>query len=103
MKNHIEGEGDKEKEGTLRPAHAVITKRSHLLSLRCSQRFVVPALNVIVQIALLSKGETALDADKRFALGMDELVSRKFGFDTEFLRAYVTRVVLFAGMRSYMS
>lgn len=63
----------------------------------------MPALNVIVQIALLSKGETALDADKRLALGMDELVSRKFGLDTEFLRAYVTRVVLFTGMRSYMS
>lgn len=63
----------------------------------------MPAFNVIVQIALLSEGETALDADKRLALGMDELVSCKFGLDSEFLRAHVARMVLLAGMRSYMS
>lgn len=63
----------------------------------------MPALNVIVQVALLSKSETTLDADERLALGVDELVSRKFGLDSEFLRAHVARVILLASMRSYMS
>lgn len=63
----------------------------------------MPALNVIVQVALLSKSKTALDADERLVLGVDELVSCQFGLDSEFLCAYVARVILLARMRSYVS
>jgi len=60
------------------------------------------ALNMIVQVALLSESETALDANERFVLGMDELVPREFRLDSEFSLAHITPVILFAGVRGYV-
>jgi len=62
----------------------------------------VPALVVIVQVALLPESQAALDAHEGLLLGVDELVPRQLGLDAELLRAHVARVILLAGMRGHV-
>lgn len=63
----------------------------------------MPALIMIVQITLLPESETALDADERLVLGVNELVPRKLGLDPELPLAHVASVVLLAGVRGHVS
>lgn len=62
----------------------------------------MPALNVIVQIALLPKGKAALGAGKRFVLRVNQLVPREFGLDAELLAARVARVIFLASVRGHV-
>jgi len=73
-----------------------------LLLLGRTRGVVVPALVVIVQVALLPEGQAALDAHERLLLGVDELVPRQLGLDAELLRAHVARVILLAGVRGHV-
>jgi len=58
---------------------------------------------MIIQVALLPKSETTLAANKWLIFGVYKLVPCQFGFDSELLAAYVTRVILFARMRGHVS
>lgn len=58
---------------------------------------------MIVQVALLPKSETAMNADKRFIIGMYKFVSREFGLDSELPLTHVAHMILLAGVRGYVS
>lgn len=57
---------------------------------------------MIVQVALLPERETALDADERFVLGMNELVPHELGLDPELPLAHVAPVILLASVRGHV-
>lgn len=61
------------------------------------------ALEMIIQIAFLSKGETTLAANKWLIFGVYKFVSCQFGFDSKLLAAYIAHVILLARMRGDMS